>query len=240
MSSQIKTITKKDGSNYSVRNDRSRFFYPQEWLNFIKTFKSKGEKRMKIKPKLSEKKEVCFWCLLWTGSRINEVSHIKVMDFDFKRLLLRLVVTKTKAKKGEKQGKPRTIRVPEIMIKRIKKYIRESDKILSDYVFMDKDNPTDKDFDNFNKNMYQTMMRHLKQANLDEKEFGLHNIRKTTGNYLKAQGVSAEEICIILGHDFDTYLKHYGSPNVFDRTDLTMMESLFGREFFEALRGNRR
>ena len=31
-------ITKKDGKKYTVRNDRSRFFYPQEWLDFLKTF----------------------------------------------------------------------------------------------------------------------------------------------------------------------------------------------------------
>lgn len=45
MVEQITTITKKDGSKYSVRNDRSRFFYPQEWLNFLKTFKSKEKKQ---------------------------------------------------------------------------------------------------------------------------------------------------------------------------------------------------
>lgn len=38
-------ITKKDGKKYTIRNDRSRFFYPQEWLNFIKTFRKKEVKK---------------------------------------------------------------------------------------------------------------------------------------------------------------------------------------------------
>lgn len=195
----------------------------------------------KKKPiQLKEKKELCFKCLLFTGARINELSHIKFIDFDYNRSLLRLTETKTKAKKGEKVGKPRTIRIPKIMIKLIKDFMRRSEKGLSDYVFVDKINPVEKDFDNFNKNMYQTFMRHLKAAGLDPQEFGLHNIRKTTGNWLKAQRVPAEEICTILGHNFNTYLSHYGSPNVFDRTDLIMMDEIFGTEYFNAVRGDRR
>lgn len=197
-------------------------------------------KKKQSKPRLKEKKELCFKCLLFTGARINEISHIKFIDFDYKRFLLRLTVTKTKAKKGEKIGKPRTIRIPKVMIRLIKSWMKRSDKKLNDYVFIDKQNPIEKDFDNFNKNMYQTFMRRLKEAGLNSKEFGLHNIRKTTGNWLKAQKVPAEEICTILGHDFNTYLSHYGSPNIFDRTDLIMMEDIFGSEYFEAVRGDRR
>lgn len=37
-------IIKKDGKKYTIRNDRSRFFYPQEWLNLLKTFGKGGKK----------------------------------------------------------------------------------------------------------------------------------------------------------------------------------------------------
>ncbi|MFW6173154.1 MAG: tyrosine-type recombinase/integrase [Elusimicrobiota bacterium] len=234
----IRKIIKSDGKEYSVRTDRSRFFYPPEWIKFQNSF-GKLTKNKKLAT-LSERNYLLFRTLLFTGGRINEITHIKFIDFDYDRNLLRLMVTKTKAKKGEKVGKPRTIRVPNKLIKEIKLYRNKTRKGLNDYVFMDKENPGEKEFDKLNKNIYQILRRRLRAIGIDEKEFGLHNIRKTTGNWLKAQRVAAEEICTILGHDFDTYLSHYGSPNVFDRTDLIMIEDIFGQEYFNAVRGERR
>jgi integrase len=190
--------------------------------------------------KLKEKKELCFKTLLFTGARINEVSHIRFIDFDFDRKTLRLLVTKCKAKKKEKIGKPRTIRVPQKLIKEIKSYKKRSNKGMSDYVFIDKPEPNKKDFKSFNDNMYQTFMRRLKKANLDPSEFGLHNIRKTHGNWLNALGVPFQDICKLLGHDANTFLQHYASANIFDRTDRQMMEDIYGREYVEAMRGDRR
>lgn len=235
---QYNIIKKEDGKKYTIRNDRKRFFYPQEWKNFINTFTEIRKRKKGVK--LSEQKYLLFCALLYTGGRINEVSHIKVMDFDFERNLLKITTTKTKAKKGEKMGKPRTIRIPKILIKMVKDYIQKSKKEFKDWLFLDKEHPTEKDFDNFNKNAYQVMKRHLEQIKLNPLDFSLHNIRKTTGNWLKAQRVPPEEICLILGHDFNTYREHYGSPNVFDRTDLLLIEEIFGYEYFEAIRGDRR
>ena len=74
------------------------------------------------------------------------------------------------------------------------------------------------------------MKRALVRAGIkDYYNFSLHNIRKTTGNWLKALGVSAEEICLRLGHDFNTYLKHYGSATLFDRVDRIEMIKILGR-----------
>ena len=72
------------------------------------------------------------------------------------------------------------------------------------------------------------MRRKLKGVVKDDWNFGLHNIRKTHGNWLKALDISAEEICTRLGHDFNTYLKHYGSPNIFDRKDKMLMIKILG------------
>jgi len=62
--------------------------------------------------------------------------------------------------------------------------------------------------------------RSLKKAGLNEWEFSLHNIRKTTGMWLKTvqrrgSDLDVSEICMRLGHDHNTFLKHYGSPSIF-------------------------
>lgn len=235
---QFRKIKKSNGVEYTVRNDRSRFFYPQEWLNFTKSFEEIPKNKRFIR--LTEKTYLLFKTLLFTGARINEVTHIKFIDFDMDRKTLRLLVTKCKAKKGEKIGKPRTIRVPQKLIKDIKDYKKKIGKSLNDYVFMDKDNPTEKDFDVLNKNTYQKLQRRLEKAGIDSMEFGLHNIRKTHGNWLNALGVPFQDICKLLGHDANTFLHHYASANIFDRTDRQMMEDIYGREYVEAMRGDRR
>ena len=72
------------------------------------------------------------------------------------------------------------------------------------------------------------MRRKLKGVVKDDWNFALHNIRKTHGNWLKALEVPAEEICTRLGHDYNTYLKHYGSPNIFNRADKLLMIKILG------------
>jgi hypothetical protein len=60
----------------------------------------------------------------------------------------------------------------------------------------------------------------------DPYNFSLHNIRKTHGNWLKALGVPAEEICLRLGHDMNTYLKHYGSASLFSNMDIVQINKI--------------
>src|SRR3972149_20578 len=91
----LKTITKKDGRPYTVRIDRRRYFFPDEWDKFYNS--------------LRDKNKPLFDFLINTGARIDEAVHIRPMDFDFARNNVRLWKTKTKATKGEVHGKPRTI-----------------------------------------------------------------------------------------------------------------------------------
>ena len=58
--------------------------------------------------------------------------------------------------------------------------------------------------------------------------FSTHNIRKTHGNWLKAMGLDALEICQRLGHDFNTFLKSYGSPDIFSSEDKIQMRKILG------------
>ena len=58
----LKQGIRKDGLKYSVRNNRDRFFYPNEWMNFY--------------DKLKNNQKMTFDFLINTGSRINEARHI--------------------------------------------------------------------------------------------------------------------------------------------------------------------
>jgi len=199
----LKVGVKKDGTKYSVRDDRSRFFFPNEWLSFIE----------QVKPE----SKILYETLINTGARIEEALNIKPRDFDWDRNNLTLRVTKIKARKGETLGRKRTLTVSSQFTRRVKGYINRNNIKEDDLLF-----PTSKQA------VWQMMRRKLKGVVKDDWNFGLHNIRKTHGNWLKALEVPAEEICLRLGHDFNTYLKHYGSPNIFDRKDKLLMIKILG------------
>lgn len=200
----LKVGTKKNGIKYSVRDDRSRYFFPEEWEKFIGSIK--------------EEKRPIYDCLINTGARIDEALHIKPRDFDWDRNTLTLRVTKIKAKKGEKIGKPRTFKISSQFARRMRKYINEN-KLAEDDLLFKKTSQA----------INQFLKGRLKKIGLtDWYNFSLHNIRKTHGNWLKALDIKAEEICLRLGHDFNTYLKHYGSASIFDRKDKLLMINILG------------
>jgi len=199
----LRVGTKSNGVKYSVRNDRSRFFFPNEWISFLEN----------IKPE----KRIIFETLIITGARIEEALNLKPRDFDWTRNNLTLRVTKIKARKGETIGKARTLPVSSQFIRKVRSYINKNNIKDNDFLF-----PITKQA------VWQMMRRKLKGVVKDDWNFGLHNIRKTHGNYLKALDIKAEEICTRLGHDFNTYLQHYSSPNIFDRRDKMLMIRILG------------
>jgi len=195
---------KKDGKKYSVRDDRSRYFFPEEWIKFFNA----------IKPS----KQPVFDGLINTGARIEELLHIKPKDFDWERNNLTLRVTKMKASKGERVGKPRTFQISSQFSRRMRKYISENNLGDDDLLFKITKQA-----------VYQMLRRTLKKIKIvDWYQFSLHNIRKTHGNYLKAMEIDSGEICYRLGHDLNTFIKHYGSANVFDRKDKMIMAKILG------------
>ena len=195
---------KKDGKKYSVRDDRSRYFFPEEWIKFFEAIK--------------EEKQPIFDTAINTGGRIDELLHIKPKDFDWEKNTLTLRVTKRKAAKGDRVGKPRTFVISSQYARRMRKYINE--KKLGDEELL---------FPVTTQAVYQMMKRTLKSIGVkDWYNFSLHNIRKTHGNYLKAMGIDSGEICYRLGHDLNTFIRHYGSANIFDRKDKTLMIRILG------------
>jgi integrase len=200
----LKVGIKSDGKKYSVRDDRSRYFFPEEWIKFFENIK--------------QEKQAIFDCLINTGSRIEEALNIKQDDFDWDRPTLTLRVTKIKAAKQERIGKKRTFVVSTQFARRMRKYI-EDNKIQNGQILF----PISKQA------VSQMMKRTLKKIEMkDWFNFSLHNIRKTHGNWLKALEIPAEEICLRLGHDYNTYLKHYGSATIFDRKDKMIMIKILG------------
>jgi len=195
---------KSDGKKYSVRDDRSRYFFPEEWIKFFDSIKSE--------------KQNIFDCLINTGARIEEALNIKPRDFDWEKNTLTLRITKRKAAKGERVGKPRTFKISSQYARRVRKYI--VDKKLSDESIL---------FPMSKQAVYQMLKRTLKKIGVkDWEQFSLHNIRKTHGNYLKALEIDSGEICYRLGHDLNTFIKHYGSANIFDRKDKMLMIKILG------------
>jgi hypothetical protein len=82
--------------------------------------------------------------------------------------------------------------------------------------------------------VWRLMRRNLIAAGIkDYYNFSLHNIRKSGGMYLKtlipfSREITEGEICMRLGHDMNTFLKHYGSPSIFNERDKIAMIKILG------------
>jgi len=199
-----KIIMRKNGRRYRVRFHRDRYFYPSEWVKFYDCLK--------------DRQKFTFELLLATGARINEIRHIKIEDIDYERNTILLRVTKTKAAKGESHPRPRTVSISSQMIKVLKKWISQNKLKTGDYLGVLSTPAAN-----------IAMKKALIKAGIkDWKMFSVHNVRKTHGNWLKALGVEGIEICLRLGHDMNTYLRSYGSPDVFNYEDLQRMRFLLG------------
>jgi len=202
--------TRKDGKIYSVRKHRKNLIMPDMWL---KTKEQMPTIPAKITAEGMEQ----------IGCRISEGAQIEDRDCDYERNTIKLRVTKTKAKKkGEERGVPRTIPVNSEYMKRLKRHFKSlppGSKIgfLSIPAF----------------NI--ALKKAAKKAGLpDWYMYSSHSIRKMHGNWLKALGnaglmkIDASEICLRLGHDYDTFLRDYGSANVMNYEDLMLIKKILG------------
>jgi len=200
------------GKSYSVRTDRHRCFFPDEWNKFYNS--------------LRENNKIIFDVLINTGARIDEALHIRPKDFDWERNNLTLYVTKTKHVKGEYKGRPRSFVINPQFSRRVKKYIEEKQIASEESLFLDK--KTNKILTT--QAVYQLLRRMLIKIGIkDYYNFSLHNIRKTHGNWLKALDIQSDEICLRLGHDHDTFLKHYGSASIYNQQDKILMLKILGK-----------
>ncbi len=200
---ELKVGIKSNGQKYSVRTNRKRFFYPNEWNNFLECL-------------ASPKQKLSFDILINTGCRYNEGFNIRKRDIDFERGTLTLKVTKIKAKKGQKFPEPRTFRLSTQFLERLKKYsknLNDGDKIgmLSAPA------------------LNIAMKKALIKAGIEDfYMFSLHNVRKTHGNWLNAHEVTIVNICKRLGHDYNTFLGSYASADIFQDKDREGIKEILG------------
>ena len=204
--------TKSNGETYSVRKDRHAYFYPVTWNRFVAT----------LKPQ----QEVLFDTLIQTGARIDEALNIRPKDYKWDRNTLELHVTKVKATKGQTKvmgGQSRSFQVGSKYCKKMRKYINDNNIGSEDKIFkMTK------------QGAWQLLRRKLKKIGVvDYWQYSLHNIRKTHGMWLKTlqhrgTDLDVSEICMRLGHDMNTFLKHYGSPSIFGDADRDRMIDILG------------
>ena len=198
----ITNKVRSNGRNYSIRSNRTRFFFPDEWIKFYDS--------------LRVGQQLTFDFIINTGARINEARHVKVEDIDLinKRIILR--VTKVKARKGEKNPKPRTISISTSFAKRLKKCMNgKSNEEVIGILSTPAANIA--------------MKKALNKIGIkDYYMFSTHNVRKTHGNWLKALGVDGAEICTRLGHDYNTFLESYSSPDIFNWKEKDKMRMILG------------
>jgi len=121
--------------------------------------------------------------------------------------------------------KQREITLPKSFRISLKNYLKDFND--DDYIFLKNNKIKNLSTEEIKKiahkkelNIYQMYKRVLKKTKIkDVWNFSLHNIRKTTGMWLKAINVKMEEICFRLGHDQNTYLSHYGSADRFEHRE---------------------
>ena len=175
----LMTGTLKNGRNYSVRQDRKRYFFPDEWKMFISQFKNK-------------KHRLFFLILIHTGARVMEAIHLKVKNFDLDRGTVNFEVVKRRTANRHATGTNRMFFVSEKLIKEVKNYVRNMNP--EDYLFLDKKRlPVNYDsLNNSEKKKYyittsvafsSLLKRKMKTSGIkDYWNFSLHNVRKTYGN----------------------------------------------------------
>jgi len=200
----IRKGIRRNGFSYSVRNNRDRFFYPEEWMKFYDNLK--------------ESQKATFNFLMNTGARINEAINVKVEDIDLinKRLILR--VTKVKARAGEKNPRPRIIPISSQFAKFLKAHIVKNELKSDNYLGL-LSKPAS----------HIALKKTLQSINIkDWQMFSTHNIRKTFETWLMALNIDGLKIITHLGHSMAVASGHYISPDVFSFQEKDKMRMILG------------
>jgi len=200
----LKCLTRKNGRTYTVRSNRDRFFFPDEWMMFM--------------DKSKKKSGFTFRFLINTGARINEARNVRVSDIDLERKRVILRVTKIKAKKKETRPRPRIIPISTQFSKYLKKYIREANLGPEDYLGILSTPAAN-----------IAMKLALERCGIkDFRMFSIHNIRKSLETWLMALGIDGLSITAHIGHSMATAAAHYVSADVFSWEEKSKMREIIG------------
>ncbi len=201
-SARTSEIIRKDGKKYTMREDKLRFFFPDEWMSFYDVLKLK--------------QKITFEFLINTGARINECRGIRVADVDFDRNSIILRNTKTRNKDGS--HKIRVISVSGKFIKFLKGLIRTYNLKLDDS-FPVLSTPASN----------IAMDKALGIVGIKDKEnFSVHSVRKTLEVWLLALGVDSLKVSKHMGHTIQVAQKYYVSPDTFSWEDKNQIREILG------------
>ena len=198
----MNTKIRTDGKPYTLKVDKNRFFFPDEY--------------MKTEDLLKKNSRHTIICLINTGARINEVRNIKKNDIDFTNNRIVLRVTKTKARKKETRGRIRTIPISSKFSKYLKRYFNQ--KIGDDYIGI------------LSTPAFNIALKiATNKANLkDSRDFSAHSVRKTLETWLLALGVGSLALTAHFGHDQRTAAINYVSPDVFSWNEKNKIREIIG------------
>lgn len=199
---ESKTITLSNGHSYTLRDNKDRFLFPEEYMAFEDNLKKKQIFSVRF--------------LINTGARINEAQNVKIEDCDLERKRIILRVTKTKAIKGEKKGRPRIIPISTQFAKYLKSQFREKDP--SEYIGI-LSNPA------LN---IAYKKGGLKAGLKDYWNISSHTFRKTLEVWLMALGVESLALVAHIGHDLKTAAQYYVSPDIFSWEDKQKIRLIIG------------
>jgi len=202
MEENLKCLTRKNGRIYTIKDNKDRFFFPDEYMKFEEVLKSRQKFSVKF--------------LLNTGARIDEAIHVKVEDIDLERKRIALRKTKTKAMKKEKKGKIRIIPISSSFAKYLKKELK--DKLPEDYIGILS-----------NSALNTAYKKAARKAGLKNPEdISSHTFRKTLETWLMSLGTQDSILLAHFGHDLKTLASCYVSPDIFSWDDKKQMRLIIG------------
>jgi len=194
-----------DGRKYTVRQSRSRYLFPDEYMAIEDVPEKNKEKRI-----------LNYRFLINTGARINEIRHIKVEDIDFVRNSIAIRYTKVKNKDGS--NKIRIIPISNKFKKYLKKYVKKNNMTSSD-AFPIFSTP----------GLNKSLKNSLRRAGVpDWKMISVHNLRKTLETWLIALNIDSIKITQHFGHTVAIASKHYVSPDTFTWEEKKMIRQIIG------------
>lgn len=198
---EVKTL--RDGRPYTVRENRQRFFYPDEWMAFF--------------DKLKTSQRCTFNSLINTGARINEIRNVLISDIDFNRNSIVLRFTKTRNKDG--QRKMRVIPVSKQYIRFLRYEVIPHYKLKHNDKLPILSTPASN----------IAMRKALNNIKLkDAQMFSVHNVRKTLETWLMALNIDSLKVAMHFGHNISIAQKFYVSPESFSFEDKKMMRQIIG------------
>lgn len=220
-------IKKKDGSIYSVRRSRKRYFFPDDWIKFIREFNNKQHRFF-------------FLTAIHTGGRIMEILNLRHRDINIEREIITFnIVKERKARKDFQKDGSRSFFVASNFISEYKSFIRGKNINPNDFIFLDNSKLPSNYMELQNKERkkyfaskvisYSNMLkRKLKKAMVEDWYlYSPHNLRKTYGMWMR-EFKDNMEVCYRLGHDLKTYHTHYGSSSLFNDLDRRKIMKIYG------------